>query len=106
MQREKVMWRTLVGFAAFAWLGAGHFVWATIYYDTRAQIAWLLVCLTVAGALTGATVILRCVKRVADAAYRLGNEDGRRSVGCSAYRPSLTLVGNGRAEVVRLRTDN
>lgn len=107
MRREKVMWRLLVGTAAFAWLGAGHFVWAVIHYDTRAQIAWLLVCLTMAGALTGAAVIIRCIKRLADAAYRLGHENGRRSMDCSMYRPVLRVVnGSSPAEVVQLRGDN
>jgi hypothetical protein len=75
--------------------------------DSRRGMMWLLLCLTISGALTGAAVIVSSIKRLADAAYRLGHAAGARTT-CGCHRPALTAV-NGGAQVLPFRsmhTDN
>jgi hypothetical protein len=67
---------------------------------------WLMLCLTLSSATTGASVVLGTIKRLTDAVYRLGHEDGRQSIGCGMYRPTLSLVSKGDAEVITLRPDH
>lgn len=104
MQRERIKRWVLYGSAGLSWLLAGHFVWQVIEHDSRRAMMWLLLCLTAAGSLTGAAVIITSIKRLADAAFRLGYENGRRATDCTNFQPTLKVV-NGNAGVVRLRAD-
>lgn len=106
MQRERVQRWALYGSAVWSWLLVGHFVLEVIEHDSRRSMMWLLLCLTIAGALTGAAVIVGSITRLADAAFRLGYQTGRRSGECSARPPALSVVNGGRSEVVRLRADD
>lgn len=104
MQRERIKLWGLYAAAGCSWLLAAYFVWQVIEHDSRRSMMWLLLCLTAAGSFTGAAVIVSSIKRLADAAFRLGYENGRRSHGCNS-QPTLRVV-NGDAVVVRLRADH
>lgn len=103
MKHDRARRRALYGLTVFAWLVAGHFVCMAISWpDDASHRIWLVVVVAVASCLFTASLFVSFMPPQ-DAVYRAGMEDGRRTSGCAAFRPALSVAGERRAPVIPIR---
>lgn len=79
MKRERAKRISLYVSAALSWVAAGFFLWAVHEYDTRLQLGWLFMVLTLAGTLTGASVLVAIIAPLEQVFYKVGFKNGQRA---------------------------
>lgn len=104
MQRERTKRRALYVATLLTWPAVAYCVWAMLTYDTRVNLMWLMLSLTLSGVLTGVSALAAFTAPLAGV-FQSGYEAGQRSTGCSMYRPMLAaLDGQRDARITRLHS--